>query len=243
MPSAIEKELMKCDQRKGPPVPKLMPPQPMRGQWVGQSNAGKTFHCLSMLCDPDMGMKTWDEIYWLAPSKSLQQPKLKVLKDKWKQFVHFIPCDLTIPKQEIEQRLSEASAKGWLSLVVADDCQNLDKKERKFLEGLACHGRHQGVSVIEICQTIFNGNKTSRLQASVLCLFNTHVGEVRRMAEQICSSKQKADMLVQAFIKIIETNPRGCLILDLAGRSTKDSWPCRARDTKWNCFIPALMSL
>jgi hypothetical protein len=159
MSSSIKKELMKSDgDSQTLKIPKLMPPTPLRGQYVGSSNSGKTFHLLSMLCDPQLGMKTWDQILWLAPSKSLQQPKLQVLKKKWGKFVTFYACDDVIPKAEIETLLKESADKGWVQLVVADDMQNMNKKERKFLEGLMCHGRHQKVSTIEICQTIFNVN-------------------------------------------------------------------------------------
>ena len=60
---------------------------------AGKSGSGKSRAWAAYCCGP-IGTKTWDQIVYCAPSRTLQgDPKLRVYRTVWKQYFTAIPCD------------------------------------------------------------------------------------------------------------------------------------------------------
>ena len=82
---------------------------------------------MAAYCCGPIGTKTWDQIIYCAPTRTLQgDPKLKVYRTVWKQYFTPIACDdgkIDIETLDAHLRLFLAHAKqqSWTVLVTFDD--------------------------------------------------------------------------------------------------------------------------
>jgi hypothetical protein len=181
-------------------------------------------------------------VLWCAPTVSLQQSKLSVLKKVWGQFLVLIPCDGKIDTGAIDGAIKAAKDKGYGPIaMVCDDL--LGHARNPWLQAKFTFGRHQNVSTFTLCQAIFSGAKTSRLNCSAYVVFRFPLlREMAKFADEITTSREKSRQLTMAFSKIVARDPHGCLIVVLDSPSTAE-FPSRVRDSRMDTFIPELQSL
>ena len=60
---------------------------PCRMMLVGQTGSGKTLSLIDILCTKKW--MSWDVVLWCAPKSSWSQPKLKLLRKTYGEFVQF----------------------------------------------------------------------------------------------------------------------------------------------------------
>lgn len=237
----VDKMLSKLGSKKlekGVPTPSVFALEtPCRVLLAGSSGSGKTQWLIKYLAT--YGTKQFDLVLFCAPSASLIQPKLKVLKKAFGEFFVKIPCDNhQLNTSELDNQLTNAKTQGWHVAVVLDDLMLIARD--KYISQLFISGRHSNISTFQLSQNILTGNKTARLNCSAYILFNFgQKREVTTLADQCTTTKSKAKDIGQAYEKIMKRSKHGCLILDMVGRSTKE-WPSRARDTAMDVFIPEL---
>ena len=211
---------------------------PFRAQIVGGSGSGKTWWLIDYLCT--YGVKQFDQVIWVAPSRSLQQKGLEKLKKRWGKYITFVEG---LNTAEIDEAIEHGFGLGWETCVVLDDLLSESGKS-KYLKDLFISGRHSKVSTIELLQAIFPpGARTHRLQTEYFVLFRfAAADEAKRLFQQVTTSAEEAGLLTKAYRKIIGRDPHQCLILDLKAPQKKD-FPLRVRDTELDNLVPELWNV
>ena len=214
---------------------------PQRYIIAGASGSGKSYSWAKYCCS--YGTTLWDAIYYCAPSRTLSgDKKLEVYRRVWKQFFVPIPMDNNvIDTATLDQHLEHAKASNWQVLVVFDDLLQAMRHPR--VTDLYISGRHSKISVATLCQSLWTGNKTARLDASVFWLHSmSERREVAELAQRLTTDKSRARMLSKAYDNIIGRNDHGSLIICLDVPSTPEL-PLRVRDSELEVLIAELFKL
>ena len=203
----------------------------------GSSGSGKTYWLAKYLTEID---KRFDEIIWITNELSAEQELLKDLKKKLgvKLVVRIGMGD----EEGLKADLFDNKDDKIRTAVVFDDLQ---MEQNKFMAELFLAGRHLGITIFQLVQSIFTGNKQARnmsnnLQYYVLFDFPDALS-VCELARRLTTSKKDRDLVVQAWRDA--TNKKGgCLIINLITSQSDlaDSKLLKYRDTAMDCVYKSL---
>ena len=87
------------------------------------------------------------------------------------------------------------------------------------------------MSICELLQSIFppGGNRVHRLNCCMFVIFNFLAkNEASHLFHQVTTNKGESHLLLEAYRRVLERDPHGCLILDLRSHSTPER-PLRVR--------------
>lgn len=233
--AAVSKMIAKLEPKRQSKDPFCFRP-PFRLGVFGPSGRGKTSWIVYYLtyCP----VEDVESVLWVTPPGSASQPKFEILKEKFGEHIKFIDYD----RKEISKYLAWCKENGVSGLIVLDDLMHM--AEDPFILRLFASARHAGVSVIEITQLIFpKGAKGHRNNSEVyVCYPFAEKNDFTLLASKITSTPEKKRQLISVFDNISTRENPGCLIIDFASKSTKES-PLRVRDTSLDCLVPSLWSL
>jgi hypothetical protein len=150
-------------------------------------------------------------VIWCSPTND--QPKLKLLRKKWGQFID------GLNEADIEKIIQQGQTANLLNvtLCVLDDLM-LQTAKTHNLNKLFISGRHRNVTVMELRQTIF-GSRLARVQQEcfVLGRNGTQKDEATRLFQQIAIRERECwpwhtsvlqSDLRPAFLSLTQNQPR-----------------------------------
>jgi len=183
---------------------KLLWQHPFRAIISGASGTGKTAWLINQLIRKD---SPFDRVIWCAPEYSLNQPKLKKLKEILKKKLIFVNG---MDKETITKYIKEGKNKNIQQAIILDD---LMYEEDEFLNNLFTSGRHENISTIELTQRIFTkSGRTNRLNTNYFILFPFGDKlEITQLARQLNPIKYKK--IIEAYDHAI-SKQYGCFIID-----------------------------
>ena len=203
----------------------------------GSSGSGKTYWLAKYLTEID---KRFDEIIWITNELSAEQELLKDLKKKLgvKLVVRIGMGD----EEGLKADLFDNKDDKIRTAVVFDD---LMMEQNKFLAELFLAGRHLGITIFQLVQSIFTGSKQCRNMAQNVqyyVLFNfPDALSICELARRLTTSKKDKEDVVAAW-KDATSKKGGCLIIDLITSQSDlaDSKLLKYRDTTMNCVYKSL---
>jgi hypothetical protein len=200
---------------------------PFRAVVSGASGTGKTGWLIKQLIRKD---SPFDRVIWCAPDYSLNQPKLKKLKEILKSKLIFIDG---LDEERINELVNEGDKKGLQQAVILDD---LMYEENDFTDDLFTSGRHKNISTIELTQRLFTKKgRTSRLNCNYFVVFPFgDLLEMTMLARQLSPLHFKK--IIEAY-KYATEKSFGCLIIDKIYyklKQIKDNKLLNYRDTEWD---------
>ena len=162
-------------------------------------------------------------ILWITPESSMGQPKLQLLEKKFKQYIHFMH---EINEEEIDNIIDHYDEQGINLHIVLDDM--IHNNRNKYIQKLFTSCRHQGVTLWNLLQKVFCGNRLQRCNANYFVLYKfPEKSEATSLFKAITSNKRDAERLSEAY-KVALQQDHGCLIIDQTARST-ELLPLRVR--------------
>jgi RNA-binding protein YhbY len=195
----------------------------------GSSGSGKTYWLVNYLTKVD---DRFDSIIWITNELSAEQDLIKELKKKLgERFV--LKVGLVQNQLELTELFKDNKDDKIRTAVVLDD---LMMEQGKWTSELFLAGRHLNLTIFQIVQSIFTGNKqarnmTNNVQYFVLFNFPDALS-VAEKARRLTTNKKDRDMVVEAY-KDATSKQGGCLIIDtITGQSgLEDASLLRYRDT------------
>tara|TARA_R110002126_G_scaffold226277_4_gene370965 strand:- start:2508 stop:3182 length:675 start_codon:yes stop_codon:yes gene_type:complete len=195
----------------------------------GASGSGKTYWLTNYLTKVD---DRFDCIIWITNELSAEQELIKELKKKLgKKFI--LKVGLTENQNDLLDMFKSNKDNKIRTAVVLDDLQ---MEQGKFTSELFLAGRHLGLTIFQIVQSIFTGNKqarnmTNNVQYFVLFQF-PDVLSVAEKARRLTTNKKDRDAVVEAYKNAISKHG-GCLIIDTITSQSglEDADLLRFRDT------------
>lgn len=195
----------------------------------GSSGSGKTYWLVNYLTKVD---DRFDSIIWITNELSAEQELIKELKKKLgERFV--LKVGLVQNQLELTELFKDNKYDKIKTAVVLDD---LMMEQGKWTSELFLAGRHLGLTIFQIVQSIFTGNKqarnmTNNVQYFVLFNFPDALS-VAEKARRLTTNKKDRDQVVEAY-KDATSKQGGCLIIDtITGQSgLEDANLLRYRDT------------
>lgn len=203
----------------------------------GSSGSGKTWWLVKYLTEID---KRFDEIIWITNELSAEQDLIKELKKKLgEKFIVRIGMG---DEEGLKSDLFDNKDDKIKTAVVFDD---LMMEQNKFLAELFLAGRHLGITIFQLVQSIFTGSKQCRnmaqnVQYYILFSFPDALS-ICELARRLTTSKKDKDDVVQAW-KDATNKKGGCLIIDLITNQydLQDAKLLKYRDTEMNCVYKSL---
>jgi len=215
------------------------PKMPFRALVAGGSGSGKTYMVTKLLLE-HFGPNKIKRLIWVAPKYSLEQPKVKLLQDVYGD--QMVVVDGTEGwTKEVQEKIDRELLRGRQrgadgaypdnTLLLLDDMLAA-KSRARYVSNLYTTARHLGVSIIELVQRVFSGDRgtrTQRLNCTQFWLLGFPGGmtEVKALIDQV-EAKDIAPKLFAKYREILRRDPHGYLYLDL---TQKDSDPARYRDS------------
>lgn len=207
----------------------------------GSSGSGKTFWLVDYLTKKD---HRFDEIIWITNSLSAEQELIKELKKKLgNKFV--LKIGLTENEQELKEMFKENKDDKIKTAVILDD---LMMEQGKFTSELFLAGRHLNLTIFQIVQSIFSGNKQSRnmsnnVQYYVLFQFPDALSIVE-LARRLTTNKKDKESVVEAW-KDATSKRGGCLIIDMITSQSglDDANLLKYRDSEMNVVYKNLSNV
>lgn len=195
----------------------------------GSSGSGKTYWLANYLTKVD---DRFDAVIWITNELSAEQDLIKELKKRLgNKFV--LKVGLTQNESELKEMFKENKDDKIRTAVVLDDLQ---MEQGKFTSELFLAGRHLNLTIFQIVQSIFTGNKqarnmTNNVQYFVLFNFPDALS-VAEKARRLTTNKIDKNLVVEAY-KDATSKQGGCLIIDtITGQSgLEDANLLRFRDT------------
>jgi|TARA_R110000868_G_scaffold60915_2_gene185483 hypothetical protein len=195
----------------------------------GSSGSGKTYWLVNYLTKVD---DRFDSIIWITNELSAEQDLIKELKKKLgDRFI--LKVGLVQNQQELTDMFKDNKDDKIRTAVVLDD---LMMEQGKWTSELFLAGRHLNLTIFQIVQSIFTGNKqarnmTNNVQYFVLFNFPDALS-VAEKARRLTTNKKDRDQVVEAY-KDATSKQGGCLIIDtITGQSgLEDANLLRYRDT------------
>jgi hypothetical protein len=205
---------------------------PSRIMIFGASGSGKTHWLVRYLCT--LGLDVYDQIIFCMPPGSMDQGKLLLLKEYWGSWITYVDG---IDEAKIEELILKGMNHypKWQTLLILDDLMVASAKSA-YIQNMYLSARHRNVSVCELRQDIFSGQRLGRLQCQYFVIFKQGMGDgAARLFGQMTSNPEHRKLLYRAYKRI--TDAGGCLILDTEATATSG---LRARHTDMNVLIPQL---
>jgi hypothetical protein len=204
----------------------------------GASGSGKTYWLTNYLTKVD---DRFDCIIWITNELSAEQELIKELKKKLgKKFI--LKVGLTENQDDLLDMFKSNKDNKIRTAVVLDDLQ---MEQGKFTSELFLAGRHLGLTIFQIVQSIFTGNKqarnmTNNVQYFVLFQF-PDVLSVAEKARRLTTNKKDRDAVVEAYKNAISKHG-GCLIIDTITSQSglEDADLLRFRDTEMDIVFKNL---
>ena len=207
----------------------------------GSSGSGKTYWLVDYLTKID---NRFDEVIWITNSLSAEQELIKDLKKKLgKKFV--LKIGLLENEHELKEMFKENKDDKIKTAVILDD---LMMEQGKFTSELFLAGRHLNLTIFQIVQSIFSGNKQSRnmsnnVQYYVLFQFPDALSIVE-LARRLTTNKKDKEAVVEAW-KDATSKRGGCLIIDMITSQSglDDSSLLKYRDSEMNVVYKNLSNV
>jgi type II secretory pathway predicted ATPase ExeA len=196
----------------------------------GASGSGKTYWLVNYLTKVD---DRFDSIIWITNQLSAEQELIKELKKKLgNKFV--LKVGLTENQDELTEMFKDNKDDKIKTAVILDDLQ---MEQGKWTSELFLAGRHLNLTIFQIVQSIFTGNKqarnmTNNVQYFVLFQF-PDVLSVAEKARRLTTNKIDRNQVVEAYKNAI-SKQGGCLIIDTITSQSglEDAELLRFRDTE-----------
>jgi hypothetical protein len=204
----------------------------------GASGSGKTYWLVNYLTKID---DRFDSIIWITNQLSAEQELIKELKKKLgNKFV--LKVGLTENQEELTEMFKDNKDDKIKTAVILDDLQ---MEQGKWTSELFLAGRHLNLTIFQIVQSIFKGNKqarnmTNNVQYFVLFQF-PDVLSVAEKARRLTTNKIDRNSVVEAYKNAI-SKQGGCLIIDTITSQSglEDSELLRFRDTEMDLVFKNL---
>ena len=205
---------------------------------AGSSGSGKTFWLSNYLTKVD---DRFDCVIWITNELSAEQELIGELKKRLgNRFV--LKVGLTQNQDELKEMFKDNKDDKIRTAVVLDDLQ---MEQGKWTSELFLAGRHLNLTIFQIVQSIFTGNKqarnmTNNVQYFVLFQF-PDVLSVAEKARRLTTNKKDRDSVVEAY-KDATSKQGGCLIIDTITSQSglEDASLLRFRDTEMNIVYKSL---
>ncbi len=205
---------------------------------AGSSGSGKTFWLVNYLTKVD---DRFDCVIWVTNELSAEQELIGELKKRLgNRFV--LKVGLTQNQDELKEMFKDNKDDKIRTAVVLDDLQ---MEQGKFTSELFLAGRHLNLTIFQIVQSIFTGNKqarnmTNNVQYFVLFQFPDALS-VAEKARRLTTNKKDRDSVVEAY-KDATSKQGGCLIIDTITSQSgmEDASLLRFRDTEMNIVYKSL---
>ena len=204
----------------------------------GASGSGKTYWLVNYLTKVD---DRFDCIIWITNHLSAEQELIKDLQKKLgNRFI--LKVGLTENETELTEMFKENKEDKVSTAVILDD---LMMEQGKWTSELFLAGRHLNLTIFQIVQSIFTGNKqarnmTNNVQYFVLFQFPDALS-VAEKARRLTTTKKDRDMVVEAYKDAI-SKKGGCLIIDTITSQSglEDADLLRFRDTEMDIIYKNL---
>lgn len=206
----------------------------------GSSGSGKTYWLANYLLNVD---HRFEEIIWCTNELSAEQELIKELK---KKFGNKFEVHIGLEDEEgLKQIFKENHEDKVKTCLILDD---LMMQQNKFTAELFLAGRHLNLTIFQLVQSIFTGNKQSRnmsqnLQYYVLFNFPDALSIVE-LARRLTTDKAGKDAVVAAW-KQATSKKGGCIIIDLISSQydLADAKLLKYRDTQMDCVFKSLANI
>ena len=204
----------------------------------GASGSGKTWWLVNYLTKVD---DRFDSIIWITNQLSAEQELIKELKKKLgNKFI--LKVGLTENQEELTEMFKDNKDDKIKTAVILDDLQ---MEQGKWTSELFLAGRHLNLTIFQIVQSIFTGNKqarnmTNNVQYFVLFQF-PDVLSVAEKARRLTTNKIDRNQVVEAYKNAI-SKQGGCLIIDTITSQSglEDAELLRFRDTEMDLIYKNL---
>ena len=204
----------------------------------GASGSGKTYWLVNYLTKVD---DRFDCIIWITNKLSAEQELINELKKKLgNKFM--LKVGLTENQDELTEIFKENKEDKIRTAVILDD---LMMEQGKWTSELFLAGRHLDLTIFQIVQSIFTGNKqarnmTNNVQYFVLFQFPDALS-VAEKARRLTTNKRDRDLVVEAYKNAI-SKKGGCLIIDTITSQSglEDADLLRFRDTEMDIIYKNL---
>tara|TARA_R110000868_G_scaffold105239_1_gene289488 strand:- start:3673 stop:4347 length:675 start_codon:yes stop_codon:yes gene_type:complete len=176
----------------------------------GASGSGKTWWLVNYLTRDD---DRFDSIIWITNELSAEQDLIKELKKRLgNRFI--LKVGLNENQDELLETFKDNKDDKIKTAVVLDDLQ---MEQGKFTAELFLAGRHLNLTIFQIVQSLFTGNKQARnmsnnVQYWVLFKF-PDVLSIAEKARRMTTNKKDRDAVIEAY-KDATSKQGGCLIID-----------------------------
>jgi len=176
----------------------------------GASGSGKTWWLVNYLTKID---DRFDSIIWVTNELSAEQDLIKELKKRLgNRFI--LKVGLNENQEELKEMFKDNKDDKIRSAVVLDDLQ---MEQGKFTAELFLAGRHLNLTIFQIVQSLFTGNKQARnmsnnVQYWVLFKF-PDVLSIAEKARRMTTNKKDRDLVLEAY-KDATSKQGGALIID-----------------------------
>lgn len=207
----------------------------------GASGSGKTWWLVNYLTRDD---DRFDSVIWITNELSAEQDLIKELKKRLgERFI--LKVGLTENQDELKEMFKENKDDKIRSAVVLDDLQ---MEQGKFTAELFLAGRHLNLTIFQIVQSLFTGNKQARnmsnnVQYWVLFKF-PDVLSIAEKARRMTTNKKDRDLVLEAY-KDATSKQGGCLIIDTITNQSglEDADLLKYRDTSMDIVYKNLAKL
>lgn len=176
----------------------------------GASGSGKTWWLVNYLTRDD---DRFDSVIWITNELSAEQDLVKELKKRLgTRFILMV--GLNENQDELLSTFKDNKDDKIKTAVVLDDLQ---MEQGKFTAELFLAGRHLNLTIFQIVQSLFTGNKQARnmsnnVQYWVLFKF-PDVLSIAEKARRMTTNKKDRDAVIEAY-KDATSKQGGCLIID-----------------------------
>jgi RNA-binding protein YhbY len=207
----------------------------------GASGSGKTWWLVNYLTRDD---DRFDSVIWITNELSAEQDLIKELKKRLgERFI--LKVGLTENQDELKEMFKENKDDKIKTAVVLDDLQ---MEQGKFTAELFLAGRHLNLTIFQIVQSLFTGNKQARnmsnnVQYWVLFKF-PDVLSIAEKARRMTTNKKDRDLVLEAY-KDATSKQGGCLIIDTITNQSglEDADLLKYRDTSMDIVYKNLAKL
>jgi hypothetical protein len=195
----------------------------------GASGSGKTWWLVNYLTKVD---DRFDSVIWITNELSAEQDLIKELKKRLgNRFI--LKVGLNENQEELLSTFKENKDDKIKTAVILDDLQ---MEQGKFTAELFLAGRHLNLTIFQIVQSLFTGNKQARnmsnnVQYWVLFKF-PDVLSIAEKARRMTTNKKDRDLVLEAY-KDATSKQGGCLIMDTITNQSglEDAELLKYRDT------------
>ena len=199
-----------------PVDPSLLPQHPARIILAGPSGSGKTEILYDLLMRQE---HPWREVLLFAPKATIGQPAYKKMAEECEKLPKKRRFELIthegLPDKDMQDGIEEMCMQDPKPRLIIMDDLFKEAAKSKWFENLYTSGRHAGLSVAALQQSIFPpGGKTARSNSEYLCIWNfpAAMDSISALARQLEPGKTAQFM---DRYKHATSKPHRPLIIDL----------------------------